>query len=457
MTCAQERNANRPCPQWAFNSSTNQLRSSGFTYDAAGNVLNDGVYNYTWNAEGEVVTAAGVTYTYDGDGKRMKKSSGTLYWYSIVGDVLTETDGSGNLLNDYVYFAGGRIGRVNSSGKWFYYGDHLGSSRSITDSSGNLCYDADFYLFGAEKVVTNTCAQNYKWTGLERDSETGLDHTLNRQYSSNTGRWLSPDSIPGSASNPQSWNRYSYVVNNPINLTDRLGLYVPTYFSGCPQNGGGASCAQGTVNFGQWDASTNTNAVNWVPESLASPEETVFDALAGEPGTFLAVSNGSIVGGFSLDLWRQTHALLDKLSRKRQVWTEGEPVPALLVPNFRGATFVTMAVNGQSIGVIASLAAASQSVYNAVAAMSDNQRGFLAATIEAVYRKGRDLSDIAGSFPGYYDAIMQLQRAWDDFTLAAIPQASANYIPAPQPPTLQIPTTPLPTIPAAPIPPYPGP
>jgi RHS repeat-associated protein len=142
----------------------------------------------------------------------------------VGGNVLTETDGSGNVLNDYVYFAGGRIGRANSSGKWFYYGDHLGSSRSITDSSGNLCYDADFYLFGAEKAVTNTCAQNYKWTGLERDSETGLDHTLNRQYSSNTGRWLSPDSARGSAPNPQSWDRYSYVLNNSTNLTDRLGL-----------------------------------------------------------------------------------------------------------------------------------------------------------------------------------------------------------------------------------------
>ena len=234
-----------PVLSLTVNPANNHVTSTGYVYDAAGSVTNDGTQSYTWNAEGKMVTAGGVTYTYDGAGQRVKKSNGTLYWYSISGALLTETDLSGNLTNNYEYFGGGRIARSNSSGTWFYYGDHLGSSRSITDSTGHLCYDADFYLFGADKVLTNTCAQNYKWTGLEHDMESGLDHTLNRQYSSNTGRWLSPDALGGTALGPQSLNRYVYAMNNPLNATDRLGLQGE-WSGNCTSNGyTGTGCSWG--------------------------------------------------------------------------------------------------------------------------------------------------------------------------------------------------------------------
>jgi RHS repeat-associated protein len=58
----------------------------------------------------------------------------------------------------------------------------------------------------------------------QRDSENSLDPTLFRMYSSGQGRWLSPDPIGGDTSNPQSLNRYAYVLNNPTNLIDPLGL-----------------------------------------------------------------------------------------------------------------------------------------------------------------------------------------------------------------------------------------
>jgi RHS repeat-associated protein len=80
-----------------------------------------------------------------------------------------------------------------------------------------------YYPFGGERVITNNVANNYKFTGLERDSETGLDHTLNRQYSSNLGRWLSADPVRGCVMNPQKFDRYSYVLDNPATLTDLNG------------------------------------------------------------------------------------------------------------------------------------------------------------------------------------------------------------------------------------------
>ena len=198
--------------------------------DAEGNTTADGTYSYTWNGENRLSTTAGATYTYDGDGRRVKKSSGTLYCYGAGAVPLAETDLSGNTANEYIFFAGERIARRDGSGNvYYYFSDHLGSSRAIAvgngGNAGTLCFDADFYPFGGHRpAYVDTCSQNYKFAGMERVSETGNDHTFFRYYASNLGRWLSPDPVAGSIYNPQSLNRYAYVLNNPMNFIDPLGL-----------------------------------------------------------------------------------------------------------------------------------------------------------------------------------------------------------------------------------------
>jgi hypothetical protein len=157
----------------------NNNRISGNGYDAAGNMTSDGLYSYAYNAENEQTSAAGVTYTYDGDGKRVEKSTGTLYWYGLSSQPLLETDSGGGTPTEYVFLGGQRIARRESSGAVYYYlSDHLGSSRVIANSAGTLCYDADFYPYGGERVVTDTCPQNYKFTGKERDTEIGKDAAI---------------------------------------------------------------------------------------------------------------------------------------------------------------------------------------------------------------------------------------------------------------------------------------
>jgi RHS repeat-associated protein len=134
-------------------------------------------------------------------------------------------------VNDYIFFAGKRIARKTSSAAVYYYlEDHLGTSRAITDSSGNKCYDADFYPFGGERVITNTCPQNYKFTGKERDAESGNDDYGARYYASSLGRFLSPDwsAIPvpvpyANLSNPQTLNLYAMVSDNPETFADLDG------------------------------------------------------------------------------------------------------------------------------------------------------------------------------------------------------------------------------------------
>jgi RHS repeat-associated protein len=178
-----------------------------------------------------MITAGGVTYTYDGDGRRVEKSNGKIYWYGKNGEVLNESDLSGTMTEAYVYFDGKRIGHHNSSRQYFYYAeDFIGSSRVITTSAGATCYDADFYPFGAESPVTNTCPQNYKWTGKERDAETGNDDFDARYYSSTYGRFLSADwsdmpaPVPyANLTNPQTLNLYAIVRDNPESFADLDG------------------------------------------------------------------------------------------------------------------------------------------------------------------------------------------------------------------------------------------
>jgi RHS repeat-associated protein len=215
----------------------NQL--PGYGYDAAGNLTSNGSAAYTYDAENRLLTTAGVTYTYDGDGKRVKKSNGTLYWTGTGSDPLTESDLSGTIQKEYIFFAGKRVARRDVPGTpsvKYYFSDHLGSASVITNASGAMppLEESDYYPYGGEIVVTNGDPNQYKFTGKERDTESGLDYFGARFNASTIGRFMTPDGgADQDTREPQSWNLYSYVHNNPLNRTDADGRTV----SICDSNG----------------------------------------------------------------------------------------------------------------------------------------------------------------------------------------------------------------------------
>jgi RHS repeat-associated protein len=107
----------------------------------------------------------------------------------------------------------------------YYVHDHLGSTPMTMAGGGWPISTSTFYPFGQEQSPT-TDPNHYRFAGLERDGETGLDHATFRQYSSTQGRWLAPDPYLGSMNlaDPQSFNRYSYVANSPLTGIDPTGL-----------------------------------------------------------------------------------------------------------------------------------------------------------------------------------------------------------------------------------------
>jgi RHS repeat-associated protein len=117
--------------------------------------------------------------------------------------------------------------------------DHLGTPRIIADQSGSLAgiHRHDYLPFGEEigLIGGRNPGQGYvadntrqKFTGYEADAETGLNFAQARYQSSVQGRFISVDPLGGSAStlSPQSFNRYSYVENNPLNSTDPTGMML---------------------------------------------------------------------------------------------------------------------------------------------------------------------------------------------------------------------------------------
>ena len=193
--------------------------------------------------ENQLTSAGGVTYTYDGDGRRVVKSSGKIYWYGSGSAPLDETDSAGNTNNssffEYGFFGGQRIARRDYQNNVnYYFADHLGTSRVSTNSSGSICYDADFYPFGGERTVSNSCGFNYKFTGYERDSESGLDYASARHYNNALGRFMQPDPLRRSRLLPPGASRRASAI---ISTVDAAGPTTRVTHSPCASSRYGGS------------------------------------------------------------------------------------------------------------------------------------------------------------------------------------------------------------------------
>jgi RHS repeat-associated protein len=211
----------------------------GYIYDFNGNLIQD---------------AEGRTFTFDGNDKQIEVKETNApanapkigrYFYDASGARVKKVTQLETTI--FVYDAGGTLAAEYSTQTAptnpttsYMTTDHLGSPRVITDKNGNVISRRDFMPFGEEigvdTIQTSNRSNNpqyatadkvrQKYTGYQKDEETKLDFAEARMYQNKHGRFTAVDPLMASASpiNPQTFNRYVYTGNNPINYTDPSGL-----------------------------------------------------------------------------------------------------------------------------------------------------------------------------------------------------------------------------------------
>ena len=237
-------------PSYDYTNNTNRIISSPFTYNGNnGDMTADNSHAYSWDTENKLTgidsgTSSGICQTYDALGRVVEQDKGsacatsptssTEIVYSPSGSKLALMNGS-SLIKAFVPLPGGAEAVYNSSGLQYYrHADWLGTSRLVTTSSRTLYYSGAYAPFGENYAPLGT--QDLSFTGQNQDTEPsgaggagGLYDFLYREHSPVQGRWLSPDPAGLAAVNPadpQSWNRYAYVGNRPLNSVDPLGLIL---------------------------------------------------------------------------------------------------------------------------------------------------------------------------------------------------------------------------------------
>ncbi|HBY62862.1 MAG TPA: hypothetical protein DEH78_23820, partial [Solibacterales bacterium] len=183
-----------------------------------------------YDAEGRVKSftsgSNSVAFDYDAEGRRVKKTTS-------AGTVVYVYDATGALAAEY--------GSPIEIGTRYVTTDHLGSTRAVTTSTGAVKEAPDYLPFG-EQIPGNATHGNrdlvaqaggvgvpVRFTGKERDGETGLDYFGARYMSAAQGGFTSPDPVMLSKQrmfDPQQWNMYAYSRNNPLSMIDPDGREV---------------------------------------------------------------------------------------------------------------------------------------------------------------------------------------------------------------------------------------
>jgi RHS repeat-associated protein len=253
---------------------TNQYTINGcnMTYDASGNVTNDCNYSYTWDVYGNPVGGNGLIY--DAMNRLVEISPGEQILYSPIGKLGLM---NGQSVDDLWFpLPGGSSEELlgpYGANRHTLHSDWLGNVRlATTYSDRSLAYDVAYSPYGENYVPEGGSSSDVYFTGQRQQIAGGLFDFPYREYSI-VGRWISPDPAGLNAvdiTNPQSWNRYAYALNNPLRYTDPLGLFC--FYGGAgdtPDNDSdptdydfGASGPDDCGNASQWINTSATVTVN---------------------------------------------------------------------------------------------------------------------------------------------------------------------------------------------------
>ena len=234
-----------PNPPQPLSFTGNNNRMDGSSYDAAGNLSNDGTHNYYYDAENRIIQVDGPTlgacstdtacYVYSASGDRVRKTTGSTsvdYLYDLASHEMIELGSTGVMNRGEVYAGNRHVATYELGTTYLNFSDWLGTERLRSLATGVTCETITSLPFGDDQITSGSCADSspMHFTGKQRDTESGLDDFGGRYDSSSLGRFMTPDwaakptTIPYAVfGNPQSLNLYAYVQDNPIDHMDPDG------------------------------------------------------------------------------------------------------------------------------------------------------------------------------------------------------------------------------------------
>ncbi len=203
-------------------------------YDADGNMtygpLAGDMSNFTYDARGRLIGAGNTTYTYDAGNNRTGVREGIRQTSYIVNpnaslsQVLIQT---GNQSGQTYYVYGlGLIGQESSGGVYHtYHFDLRGSTVALTNEAGQVTDRFQYTPYGELVYRSGNTATPFLFCGRYgvMTDESDLYYMRARYYNPVAKRFLSPDTLTGQVSNPQSQNLYTYCEGKPVNYVDPTG------------------------------------------------------------------------------------------------------------------------------------------------------------------------------------------------------------------------------------------
>jgi RHS repeat-associated protein len=332
-------------------------RLDGHPYDNSGAMTswNGNVYNredlgLVWR-----VDAAGISYVhmYNADDERVwtyQDAQGLGRWTirDLDNKVLREfknSGGSWSVQRDYVHRDGALLAAVLYNGQVNHlHPDHLGTPRLITANYGSgpqqVAFHA-YYPYGVEATYFGQDDERLKFTGHERDfgvswsAADDLDYMHARYYNAQVARFLSVDPIGGAPSQPQSWNRLSYAIGNPLRYVDPTGT---TAIDSCTVDDEGEMECTGEI-----DAGNNDDPGDDSSNDRGVPDSAILRRFLNGPSVNRAQPDPELL---KLNLYERVVSSLDidgveygRCVRENRLdyWQliAGSAVPKRIVPPFR--------------------------------------------------------------------------------------------------------------------------
>ena len=230
-------------------STTSGLTTKVRSYDAAGNIINDGTYQFVYDARGRMAqskNAAGTvigSYTLNDLGQRVKKVRGTATTYFVydeAGHLIGEYNSAGTAVQETIYLGDMPVGIWKANTRHYIHADHLNTARAIVNQSNTVIWLWKADPFGTINPTADpdgdgkAFVYNLRFPGQYFDQETGLFYNYFRDYDPRTGRYVQSDPIGLGG----GLNTFAYVEGNPIIGIDPLGLF-DVKARGLPRRGNG--------------------------------------------------------------------------------------------------------------------------------------------------------------------------------------------------------------------------